>query len=154
MQATSDYNAQNKMRREGGYTIVELTIALAVITILLVTIVMVGMNLSTGARVTKVADAVKQVAGAAVNWEASQYSYNGVTMNVLETAKYLPVGFTAAGNPFGGAYTINGNGNSFTVTATNFPDNATCQQAISKLQRDTAAVPTCAGTTLSAMFSS
>jgi prepilin-type N-terminal cleavage/methylation domain-containing protein len=138
--------------RQKGFTLTEIIIAIAVISLLILGGIQFGASVMNSGRVSKTADHVRQIASATINWSAGRYNYTGAALATLETQKLLPAGFTAAGTPFGGTYGLTGAGNSFTVTVAGFPDNGYCLQVVDKISKDTSGVPSCAGTTLTAIF--
>lgn len=141
-----------KIGIQGGFTLVELAIVIALGGLLMLAVVKFGSTTVDGGKVGKTLDQVRQIAAASISWQSGRFNYNGITLAGLETERYLPAGFGALGNPFGGAYAVTGAGNRFTITVSNFPDNGLCQQALGKIRNDTVVAPTCAGTTLSATF--
>lgn len=142
----------NKRLTQKGFSLVELVIVIALMGLLMLAVINFGSTTIDGGKVGKALDQVRQIAAAAISWQSGRFNYNGITLNALETERYLPAGFGALGNPFGGAYTVTGAGNRFTITVSNFPDNGLCLQALNKIRNDTIVAPTCAGTTLSATF--
>lgn len=141
------------VRQQRGFSFTELVITLAVIALLVLGAVQGGMALTAMAKVSKTAEGIRQIAAATTNWGGGRFNYNGASLSTLETQKLLPSGFAAAGTPFGGTYTLSGNGSRFTVTSAGFPEAGLCLQVLDKIERDTQSA-SCSGTTLTTTFGS
>ena len=110
----------NKRRfnsKQQGFSLVELAIGLAVITILILAISM-SSGIRDNARVQSAANSVHTLHSAAENYLVTgKMNYTGMTIDVLKTAKLLPDNFTGAKtNPWGGDFTVAAN----TVNSTRF----------------------------------
>lgn len=140
--------------RQGGFTLTELVISIAIISILILGGVQFGNYVMNNGKVSKTTEHIRQIASATINWGAGRYNYTGASLANLEAQKLLPSGFAAAGTPFGGAYSLSGSNSSFTVTVSGFPEAGYCLQVQDKISKDTLGSPTCSGTTLTANFGS
>jgi prepilin-type N-terminal cleavage/methylation domain-containing protein len=92
---------------KAGFSLVELAIGLAVVTVLILAISM-SSGMRDNARVQSAAHSVNALRSAAENYLATgKTNYTGVTIDVLKTAKLLPDNFVAAKtNPWGGDFTV------------------------------------------------
>jgi prepilin-type N-terminal cleavage/methylation domain-containing protein len=98
----------NKMNK--GFSLVELAIGLAILTVLILSI-----SLSSGvkenARVQSASQSVRALRSAAESYlSAGNVNYSGVTLTVLKTNNLLPASLSGTGtNPWGGNYTVGPN---------------------------------------------
>jgi prepilin-type N-terminal cleavage/methylation domain-containing protein len=141
-----------RIDRQSGFTLIEIAIVIGVVAIMALTVVQFGHVVTTGGKVTTLTKQLQQITAASLNWNSAHYNYNGISFSTLEGQKLLPPGFSAAGNPFGGGFTLTGNGSSFTITADGIPDSATCLQIMDKISRDTLTAPSCPGNVLTTTF--
>ena len=97
----------NSMRNTKGFSLVELAIGLAVITILILA-VSLSSGIHDNARVQSAANSVQALMSAAQNYLVSGHvNYAGLTVDTLKTAKVLPDNFTAVkSNPWGGDFIL------------------------------------------------
>ena len=93
-----------------GFSLVELAIGLAVITVLILAVSM-SSGIRDSARVQSAADSVQALRSAAENYLAGGKSnYTGLSTEALKSAKLLPDNFNASGtNPWGGDFVVNPN---------------------------------------------
>lgn len=104
-----------RYKRNSGFSLVELAIGLAVITVLILAVSM-SSGIRDTARVQSAANSVQALRAAAENYLAGgKTSYTGISVDVLKTAKLLPTNFTnAKANPWGGDFTLAANSSSAT----------------------------------------
>ncbi len=95
------------MNTERAFSLVELAIGLAVITILILA-VSVSAGIRDNARVQSAANSVQTLRSAAENYLAGgKLDYSGMTVDVLKTFKFLPNNFiNIETNPWGGDFVI------------------------------------------------
>ena len=99
------------MNNKGGFSLVELAIGLAVVTILIL-----GISVSAGirdnARLQSAANSIYSIRSAAENYLSNgNLSYANLTFAALKTANLLPSSFSAtSSNPWGGNFTLGPNG--------------------------------------------
>lgn len=95
-----------------GFTIIEMIIALVIITVILLVIVPVGQTATDNSRVANAVASIKAIQTAAVGWSNDNSGqYSGISFAAL-TAGYLPAQFTpTTTNAWNGDYTINANTN-------------------------------------------
>ena len=93
-----------------GFSLVELAIGLAVVTILILAISM-SAGIRDNARVQSAANSVQTLRAAAENYLVSgKINYAGMTVDGLKTEKLLPDGFNASqSNPWGGNFDVAAN---------------------------------------------
>ena len=99
-----------RMNNAQGFSLVELAIGLAVITVLILAISM-SSGIRDNARTQSAADSVQALRSAAENYLSSgKTNYAGISTDVLKTAKLLPDNFNASKtNPWGGDFIIAAN---------------------------------------------
>jgi prepilin-type N-terminal cleavage/methylation domain-containing protein len=104
---------QNKKKQ--GFSLVELAIGLAVITVLILA-VSISSGVRDNARVQSAANSVQTLRSAAENYLVTgKLNYSGLTVDALKTAKLLPDNFVPAKtNPWGGDFNITPNGSNNT----------------------------------------
>ncbi|MBI4310088.1 MAG: prepilin-type N-terminal cleavage/methylation domain-containing protein [Candidatus Omnitrophica bacterium] len=95
-----------------GFSLVELAIGLAVVTILILAI-STSSGIRDNARVQSAAGSVQTLRCAAENYlAAGKLNYAGLTIDALKTAELLPANFTgSSANPWGGDFIIAANAN-------------------------------------------
>jgi len=128
-----------RLKNKKGFSLIELAIGVVLLGILVGSIA-AGAGMTTKMKVQHESDTVNTLLVAARNYlSASQTTYAGVTIAVLETAGYLSNNFNSTtGNSWGAGYTV----------APNAADNT-------KVDITIAAVPSAAiGTSLTNNFSS
>lgn len=96
-----------KVKTQSGFSLVELAIGLAVLTVLVLAI-SVSAGLRDNARVSSAANSVQTLRSAAESYLATgKINYAGMSVDVLKTAKLLPTGFQSTKtNPWGGDYNV------------------------------------------------
>ena len=98
------------MNNKKGFSLVELAISLAVITVLILAI-SVSAGIRDNARAQSAADSVNTLRSAAENYLSSgNLNYANVTIAALQTVNLLPANFNPAqSNPWGGSFSIGPN---------------------------------------------
>ncbi len=93
--------------RCSGFSLVELAIGLAVITVLILT-VSLSSGIRENARVQSASQSINSLRNAAENYlAAGNLNYTGMTLAVLKTNNFLPTAFTGTlANPWGGNFTV------------------------------------------------
>ncbi len=99
-----------RQRNNKGFSLVELAIGLAVVTILILAISM-SSGIRDTARMQAAADSVQSLRSAAESYLASgNVSYTGVDITKLKGQNLLPANFSGTStNPWGGNYTVGPN---------------------------------------------
>lgn len=100
----------NSINSKKGFSLVELAIGLAVLTVLILSI-SVSAGLRDNARVQSAANSVQTLRSAAESYLAlGKVNFTGMTVDSLKTSKLLPNGFVAAkSNPWGGDFAVTTN---------------------------------------------
>lgn len=110
-------------RPAAGFTLLELMLALAVLTVLLA-VLLPGRGLLDTARAAQVRQELETLRQAADSWLArGRLDYTGVSVSALQSEGLLPPGRPGT-TPWGGSYTVGPNGSDptqLTVTATGLP---------------------------------
>ncbi|MBI3601868.1 MAG: type II secretion system protein [Candidatus Omnitrophica bacterium] len=98
------------MNNKKGFSLVELAIGLAVITVLVLAI-SVSAGIRDNARVQSAVDSVHALRSAAENYlSTGSLDYSNITIAVLQTANLLPANFNPTkSNPWGGDFSIGPN---------------------------------------------
>lgn len=137
-------------QRQGGFTLVELAIVLAVIGVIVMVINMGVGTINTGRLSTAERD-IRTLYSASTAWASQQANptYSGVTVTVLKTAGILPTNATG-NNPWGNAYTVSGTVSALTV-ASDVSTAANCTTLSNRLA-GAATSTTCAVSTLTVVF--
>lgn len=139
-------------RKQRGFTLTEVMIAIGVIAIILLGVVGFGLRGSESAKVSKTIEQVREVATATVQWGAGKTGYDSVSLSTLKTAGYLASNISAT--PFNGPYVVTGSGGQITITS-DFKNQTVCNKAIDLVTNDTSSTPTCsAGGVLTTVFGS
>lgn len=101
----------NKLRSNRGFSLVELAIGLAVITILILAVT-VSAGVRDNARIQSTANSIQTLRSAAENYLVTgKLNYSGMTIDVLKEDKLLPGNFSGtAANAWGGDFTLAANG--------------------------------------------
>lgn len=96
-----------KSRQKSGFSLVELAIGLAVITVLILS-VSLSSGIRENAKVQSASQSITALRLAAENYIATgKMNYAGLTVATLKTENLLPSSFTGTtANPWGGNYTI------------------------------------------------
>jgi prepilin-type N-terminal cleavage/methylation domain-containing protein len=105
-------DAMQRNNKRQGFTIIEMVIALVIISIILLVVVPMGQAATDNSRIANAIASVKAIQTAAVQWANDNGGvYTGITFAKLAGAggtAYLPAQFTAAAtNPWEGNYTVN-----------------------------------------------
>jgi len=110
-----------------GFTLVELTIVLAVIAVLTISIIS-SSGLRETARVHSAAESIRTLRSAIDGWVARGHTtFTGLSITALQGENLLPARFSAtASNPWGGDYAVvpNANPTRADVSLTNVPAEA------------------------------
>ncbi len=95
------------LKSNKGFSLVELAIGLAVVTVLVLAVSM-SSGLRDNARLQSAVNSVQTLRSAAENYLVSgKINYSGLSVDSLKTAKILPGAFSGAGvNPWGGNFTV------------------------------------------------
>lgn len=101
-----------RINNKQGFTIIEMVIAIVIISIILLVVVPVGQTATDNGRVANAIASIKAIQTASVEWANDNGGqYTGITFANL-AAGYLPAQFTATStNPWAGNYTVNVNAN-------------------------------------------
>ena len=104
-------NAMQKNNSKKGFTIIEMVIALVIISVILLVVVPMGQAATDNSRIANAIASVKAIQTAAVQWANDNGGvYTGITFAKLAGSggtAYLPAQFTAtATNPWQGNYTV------------------------------------------------
>jgi prepilin-type N-terminal cleavage/methylation domain-containing protein len=102
-----------KINNKKGFTIIEMVIALVIISVILLVVVPMGQAATDNSRIANGIASIKAIQTAAVQWANDNGGvYTGITFDKLAgsagaTTAYLPAQFTATStNPWGGNYTV------------------------------------------------
>lgn len=113
-----------KLTNTKGFSLVELAIGLAVITVLILA-VSLSSGLRNNARIQSAAQSVHTLRSAADGYlSTGKLNYSGLSMATLKSQNLLPSNFNPKGaNPWGGDYVIaaNSNNSQFDITLTAVP---------------------------------
>jgi len=96
------------MNDKNGFTIIEMVIALVIISVILLVIVPLGQTATDNSRVANAIASIKAIQTASVEWANDNGGqYTGITFAKL-AAGYLPAQFSAVStNAWNGNYTVN-----------------------------------------------
>jgi prepilin-type N-terminal cleavage/methylation domain-containing protein len=105
-----------KKNKQDGFTIIEMVIALVIISIILLVVVPLGQTATDNSRIANAIASIKAIQTACVEWANDNGGqYTGITFAKLATG-YLPAQFTATStNPWGGDYAVNVDASSSTM---------------------------------------
>ena len=114
-----------RIKESKGFSLVELAIGLAIITVLILSISL-SAGLRDNARTQSAAQSIQALRTAAEGYLTSgRLNYAGISISSLKTQEFLPNAFSATGsNPWGGNYDIKPNSNANTqvdVSLTSVP---------------------------------
>ncbi len=126
-------------RRERGFTFLEVMIALSLGMIAIMAVAKGIQSITTRSNVSVAVTDIQYILQASVSWRASQTSYSGISMSVLENQGLLPsaIGSGSGTNPWGGNYTVTANasnGNLLDIALSNVASDAGAQ-AVTLLQK-------------------
>jgi prepilin-type N-terminal cleavage/methylation domain-containing protein len=141
------------MRNKNGFTLIELVLVISIVALLLMAIGLTS-GVKENARVHAAAESVKTLRTAAESYiAAGKMTYSGISMTGLQTAGYLPAGFSATGsNPWGGDYSIMANSDPNKVDISLTGVNATASARLSALFVNSASATNYASDTWTATF--
>ena len=101
------------MNNNKGFTIIEMVIALVIISVILLVVVPMGQAATDNSRIANAIASVKAIQTAAVQWANenggvyTNITFGGLTGAVAGAPVYLPAQFSGVStNPWGGNYTI------------------------------------------------
>jgi len=142
--------------RKNAFTILEMSIVIAIIGILIVGIVTVASNVRKTALLMKAAQTVNVLHEAANGYLAiGNNNFTGITISQLQTDDLLPDGFSGTGsNPWGGNYSIAVNASDSSmidIQITSVP-TAVGSKLISMFTQSAASTPTCTDGTFTVTF--
>jgi len=136
-------------KNEGGFTIIEMIIALVIISVILLVVVPVGQTATDNSRIANAIASVKAIQTASVEWANDNGGqYTGITFTKLASG-YLPAQFTATStNPWNGNYTVNVDANSSTMVdiAMTAVPSASATKLTTALTKISAAAPSYSST--------
>ena len=100
-------SATKSLKNKNGFTIIEMIIAMVIISVILLVVVPLGQAATDNSRVTNAIASIKAIQTAAVQWSSDNGGqYTGITFAKL-AAGYLPAQFSAtSSNPWNGNYTV------------------------------------------------
>ncbi len=95
------------MRRQSGFTLIELVLVISIIALLIMA-VGVASGVRENAKIHSAAESVRTLRTAADSYIAGgNMTYTGITIEGLKTLGYLPGSFSPTGsNPWGGDYSV------------------------------------------------
>lgn len=98
------------MKRNGGFTLIELVLVISIVALLIMAVGLTS-GIRENAKVHTACESVKALRTAAESYiAAGSMTYAGITIDGLKTSGYLPANFSATGtNPWGGNYAIAAN---------------------------------------------
>ena len=153
-----------KRTRQQGFSIIELTVVLAVAGMLIVGALVAANTVMSSMKANRYVSDIALMVTAARAWKGIGSSYAGLTKNpagettvaidVLIKMGRLPT--DAATNPDGGTYTLVGGTavgetGQFTIT-TSEADSKTCENVLAQIQTQSEGTATCTDSNLSAVF--
>jgi len=102
----------DKKSYKQGFTIIEMVIALVIISVILLVVVPLGQTATDNSRIANAIASIKSIQTAGVEWANDNGGqYTGISFDKL-AAGYLPAQFTATStNPWHGDYTVRVNAN-------------------------------------------
>ncbi len=109
-------NPMQKSSKEKGFTIIEMVIALVIISVILLVVVPLGQTATDNSRIANAIASIKAIQTAAVEWASDNGGvYTGITFAKLASG-YLPAQFSATStDPWSGDYNVNVDANSSTM---------------------------------------
>ncbi|MDE2026947.1 MAG: prepilin-type N-terminal cleavage/methylation domain-containing protein [Candidatus Omnitrophica bacterium] len=125
-------NITKTRREKKGFTIIEMVIALVIISVILLVVVPLGQAATDNSRISNAIASIKAIQTAAVEWASDNGGqYTNITFtgaNSMVATGYLPANFNpAATNPWNGDYQIAVDANdpeTVDITLTNVPPSA------------------------------
>lgn len=105
-----------KLNNKQGFTIIEMIIAMVIISVILLVVVPVGQTATDNSRIANAIASIKAIQTAAVGWANDNGGqYTNITFAKLALG-YLPANFSAtSANPWNGDYTLAVNPNDSTM---------------------------------------
>jgi prepilin-type N-terminal cleavage/methylation domain-containing protein len=148
-----------KRTRQQGFSIIELTVVLAVAGMLIVGALVAANTVMSSMKANRYVSDIALMVTAARAWKGIGSSYAGLTKNPAgETTKAIGtlIGMgrlptDAATNPDGGDYVLTPAIGQFTIT-TSEADSKTCENVLAQIQSQSVGVSTCETGNLSAVF--
>ena len=144
-----------KRTRQQGFSIIELTVVLAVAGMLIVGALVAANTVMSSMKANRYVSDIALMVTAARAWKGISSSYAGLTgVGTLVDMGRLPA--DAATNPDGGTYTLvggtaDGETGQFTIT-TSEADSKTCENVLAQIQTQSEGTATCTDSNLSAVF--
>ena len=147
-----------KRTRQQGFSIIELTVVLAVAGMLIVGALVAANTVMSSMKANRYVSDIALMVTAARAWKGIGSSYAGLIKKGTETAVAidaligmgrLPEG--AAKNPDGGDYVLTPGTGQFTIT-TSEADSKTCENVLAQIQTQSEGTATCTDGNLSAVF--
>ena len=107
---------RNRMVNQKGFTIIEMVIALVIISVILLVVVPLGQTAMDNSRIANAIASIKAIQTASVEWANDNGGqYTGITFAQL-AAGYLPAQFSSTStDPWNGDYQVNVDANSSTM---------------------------------------
>ena len=144
-----------KRTRQQGFSIIELTVVLAVAGMLIVGALVAANTVMSSMKANRYVSDIALMVTAARAWKGIGSSYKDLTVGDLVAMGRLPT--DAATNPDGGTYTLAGGDGTavavsqFTIT-TSEADSKTCENVLAQIQTQSEGTATCTDSNLSAVF--
>jgi prepilin-type N-terminal cleavage/methylation domain-containing protein len=143
-----------KRTRQQGFSIIELTVVLAVAGMLIVGALVAANTVMSSMKANRYVSDIALMVTAARAWKGIGSSYKDLTVGDLVAMGRLPT--DAATNPDGGTYTLVGGTavgetGQFTIT-TSEADSKTCENVLAQIQTQSEGTATCTDGNLSAVF--
>lgn len=144
------------MNKRNAFTLLELSIVLAIIGILIVGVVGISSGLRQTAFITEAAQNINALHGSANQYLAiGNTNFTGISITALQTANLLPAGFSGtATNPWGGNYSVAANASDSSkidIQLTSVPTNAG-NKLVTMFGNSAAATPTFSSGTFTVTF--
>lgn len=104
------------INKKQGFTIIEMVIALVIISVILLVVVPLGQTATDNSRIANAIASIKAIQTASVEWANDNGGvYTGINFTQLASG-YLPAQFNPTStNPWSGDYTVNVNSNNSTM---------------------------------------
>jgi len=105
-----------RIKNKQGFTIIEMVIALVIISVILLVVVPLGQTATDNSRIANAIASIKAIQTASVEWASDNGGvYTGITFAKLASG-YLPAQFSATStDPWSGDYAVNVDPNSSTM---------------------------------------
>lgn len=149
--------SRTKKGQQKGFSIIELTVVLAVAGMLIVGALVAGNTVMSNMKSNRYVSDISLIVTAARAWKGMGVSYETLTLGILSDMKRVPDAWGSGtnANPDGGSYSITPGTatevGQFTIGTTAM-EQSTCLNVKAQISSQTAAVPTCVKGVLSAIF--